>query len=148
MNTDLIKMVVSLFCGLLIGLERESQQKSAGLRTITFITFGATLITIFSLRYLKITETFDTIRAIAYYLVAIGLGGGIIYRNTKKEVEGVTTSVLFFPMSVIGFFCGIADFGIAIISTFIIFLILMLKYVKIKLFLKFNGRKKERKQND
>ncbi len=145
MNTDLLKIAVALLCGLLIGFEREKQDKPAGLRTIMFIVFGATLTTIFSLKYLSVDGvSFDAIRAIAYYLVAIGfVGGGIIRKATKTD--GITTASLLLPMSVVGFLCGIGDFFLAIISTLIIFLVLMLKYIKIKLFLKFNGHKKRRK---
>jgi len=139
MNVDLLKILVALFCGLLIGFEREYQDKPAGLRTIMFIVLGATLTTIFSLKYVNLGNGFDAIRAIAYYLVAIGfVGGGIIRKSTKTD--GITTASLLLPMSVIGFFCGISEFALAIIATCIIFLVLMLKYVKLKLKVKLGGK--------
>ena len=133
MNFDLLKILVALLCGLLIGFEREHQHKPAGLRTIMFIVLGATLITIFSLRYANVNGIeFDAIRAIAYYLVAIGfVGGGIIRKSTKSD--GITTATLLLPMSIVGLFCGIGEFAIAILSTCIIFLVLMLKYIHTKI---------------
>lgn len=128
---------LSLFLSIIIGWEREKLDKSAGLRDVILITLGATMIVIFSLRYSEIVgQTFDTIRAIAYYLVAIGfVGSGLIYKS-KKDLLGVTTSSLLLPLSVMGFFCGIGDYVFSIIIGLIIWLILKLKYVKIGLYTK------------
>jgi len=145
MNTDLIKIAVALFCGLLIGFEREYQDKPAGLRTIMFIVLGATLTTIFSLKYVGLGNEFDAIRAIAYYLVAIGfVGGGIIRKSTKTD--GITTATLLLPMSVVGLFCGIGEFSIAVISTCVIFLVLMLKYVHLKMKVVLGGKHEKSKR--
>lgn len=141
----LSRIGLSFLLGLIIGLEREQADKPAGLRTVLFIMIGATLTVIFSLRYLDIAEKFDAIRAIAYYLVAIGfVGGGIIGRKQGK-VEGITTASLLLPISLIGFLCGIGDYFLAVVSTLIIYLILKLKYLKIKIQL--ITKKKKRRQN-
>jgi len=131
----LFRIGLSFLLGLIIGIEREQQDKPAGLRTILFIMVGATLTVVFSLRYLGITGKFDAIRAIAYYLVAIGfVGGGIIGRKNGK-VEGITTAALLLPISLIGFLCGIGDYFLAICSGIIIYIILKLKYIKVKIML-------------
>ena len=139
----LLRIGLSFCLGLIIGLEREQADKPAGLRTVLFIMIGATLAVIFSLRYLGITEKFDAIRVIAYYLVAIGfVGGGIIGRKQGK-VEGITTAALLLPISLIGFLCGIGDYFLAIAATLIIYLVLKLKYIKIKIqLIQKKGRKK------
>jgi len=84
----LIRLLVSFLLGFLVGYEREQQDKPCGMRTIIFITLGATLTVIltFKLDILKdLNNSFDAVRAIAYYLVAIGfVGGGII--NRKKDI--------------------------------------------------------------
>ena len=43
-----IKLVLAVLIGGMIGAEREYRSKSAGFRTITLICLGATLFTIFS----------------------------------------------------------------------------------------------------
>ena len=48
---DLIKIVVAIVLGGIIGFEREMHSKAAGLRTITLITVGATLFTILSSKF-------------------------------------------------------------------------------------------------
>lgn len=138
----LLRIALSFFLGLIIGIEREQQDKPAGLRTILFITLGATLTVIFSLKYTNITESFDAIRAIAYYLVAIGfVGGGIIGRRQGK-VEGITTAALLLPISVIGFMVGIGEYIFAIVATLLIYFVLKLKYLKIQLITKKQRRKR------
>ena len=141
----LFRIGLSFLLGLIIGLEREQQDKPAGLRTVLLIMIGATLTVIFSLRYLGVVEKFDAIRAIAYYLVAIGfVGGGIIGRKQGK-IEGITTASLLLPISLIGFLCGIGDYFLAIIATLIIYLILKLKYLKIKIQLIIKKKKRRQK---
>jgi len=133
----LIGIGLSILLSGLIGFERESQDKSAGLRTTMLICLGATLTVIFTLELVKIAQplnmSFDMIRAVAYYLVAIGfVGGGIIHQSGKK-LKGITTSALLLPVSLVGFFCGLEQYILAIISAICIYLILKLKYVQIKI---------------
>lgn len=47
---DLIKLLMSVLIGGLIGAEREYRDRAAGFRTIILICTGATLFTTFSLR--------------------------------------------------------------------------------------------------
>ncbi|MBT1704345.1 MgtC/SapB family protein [Fulvivirgaceae bacterium PWU20] len=51
-----IKLVVSLVLGLIIGAERELRNKSAGLRTIILICLGSTLFTVISIESSHPTE--------------------------------------------------------------------------------------------
>ena len=137
-NLDyLIGIGLSLLLSSLIGFEREQQDKSAGLRTTMLICLGATLTVIFTLELIKIAKplemSFDMIRAIAYYLVAIGfVGGGIIHRSGKK-LKGITTSSLLLPVAVVGFFCGLGAYMLAVVSAICVYLILKLKYVKVRI---------------
>ena len=45
---DLVKVLIAVVIGGIIGMEREMHSKAAGLRTITLITIGATMFTILS----------------------------------------------------------------------------------------------------
>lgn len=126
---------LSVFLGLIIGLEREQQDKSAGLRTILLIILGACLITVFSLSYVKTANelniSFDAIRAIAYYLVALGFIGGNISGRKQGKIYGLTTSAVLLPVAIVGFLCGIGDYALAIVATVLIYGILKLKYLRI-----------------
>ncbi len=135
--TYLLRIGVAVLLSSLIGMEREHNDKPYGFRTIILITLGATLITIFSLRYVELTKEigvkFDAIRAIAYYLMAVGFGTSLIKRTGKGKFEGATTMATILPLCSVGFFCGIGDYFLAIVSSLIIYSVLKFKYVKIKI---------------
>ncbi len=132
----LYRIGLALILSLFIGWEREQQHKGAGLRTISLITLGATLIVILTLRwdvYTELKNSFDAIRAIAYYLVGLGFMGSGLIRQKGGKLVGLTTASLLLPMAVIGFLCGMGEYTLAIVSTLIIYFILKLKHVKITL---------------
>lgn len=127
------KIVLCILLSSLIGIERETNDKPAGLRTIMLVGLGAALITIFTLQFGLLNNSFDTIRAISYYVASIGfLGSGIIRVGTNNS-EGITTASILLPLSVIGFFCGIGEFIPAIMGTLLIYIILNLKYLERKI---------------
>ena len=133
----LMRIGLSLFLSFLIGYERENQEKSAGLRDIMLITLGATAIAIFTFRLLEISNvsggSFDLIRAIAYYLVALGFVGGGIITKYKNKLEGITTSTLLLPTAIMGFFCGIGDYLLSTVLAIVIYFILKIKYIRVKI---------------
>lgn len=130
---DVIKIILSLICGLLLGYDREQTDKPCGLRTVALICFGATLVTIMTFKLVKYDLKFDAIRAIAYYLVAIGFVGGGIINQQKGQVTGITTASLLLPISIVGFLIGLEEFALAGIATLGIYFILKLKYFRIKI---------------
>ena len=131
--SDIIKIGASLVYSLILGYDREKADKPCGLRTIVFICLGATLTVIFTFKLHKFNVDFDAIRAIAYYLVAIGFVGGGIITHKRNEIDGVTTASLLLPVAIIGFFCGIGELILAGIITLLCFGILKFKYVTNKL---------------
>lgn len=47
-GNELLKILLSILCGSILGLEREIRGKSAGFRTLALICFGSTIFTICS----------------------------------------------------------------------------------------------------
>jgi len=47
---DILRLLLAILLGGMIGFEREFRDKAAGFRTLIFICVGATLFTIFSFR--------------------------------------------------------------------------------------------------
>jgi putative Mg2+ transporter-C (MgtC) family protein len=90
---DVIKLLLALLVGGLIGAERESRDKAAGFRTIILICVGATLFTIFSIR---IGGAEDPVRIAANIVSGIGfLGAGAILRGEERVVGLTTASVIW-----------------------------------------------------
>lgn len=123
----LISIGLSLLTGLLIGYERERSDKPCGVRTTIFIILGATLATIISKKWE--VGAFDSIRLVAYYIVAIGfVGGGIINRRNGK-LEGITTASLLLPLTLIGILYGMNEYVLAAATSVLTYLVLESKYV-------------------
>lgn len=145
MIANLIKIGLSLLLGSLIGLEREHNDKPAGLRSIMLICLGATLTGILTLEFAqKFPLPFDGVRIIAYYLVAIGFVGSSITHSKGKRIDGITTASILLPVSLIGLFIGLGFYLLATISALCIYGILMLKFVRIKIERVRNGKKKRK----
>ena len=116
-SEDLLKLVMAVAIGGLIGLEREMHAKAAGLRTITLITFGATLFTMLSIE-------FKDDRVIANIVTGVGfLGAGSIL-FTEGRVKGLTTASSIWVAAALGMAVGLGNYWLAILSALIVFLIL------------------------
>lgn len=127
----MLKMFVAIFLGSIIGLERDRQHKPAGFRDAILVILGATLLTIVSFEIKKLNVSFDFSRIMGYTVAGVGfLGSGLIIRNANR-LEGITTASLLFSLLAVGFFIGLGSYIQATIATLAIYLILVLKRVKI-----------------
>ena len=131
--TFLWKIILSVLLGAIIGLERDREHKPAGFRDTILVILGATLLTIFTLELQKLNVNFDFSRIMGYTVAGVGfLGSGLIMRNENK-LEGITTASLLFSLLAIGFFIGIESYVYSILATISVYIILILKRVKITL---------------
>jgi putative Mg2+ transporter-C (MgtC) family protein len=120
---DILKLVLAVLLGGLIGAEREYRDKAAGFRTIIFICVGATLFTIFSL---KIGAESDPARIAANIVSGIGfLGAGTILRGTGRIV-GLTTASTIWLAAGVGMGIGSGYYLISAVGTGIVLVVLWL----------------------
>jgi len=122
-----IKIFFSLFLGGLVGLEREIKHKPAGLRTNILICLGSTIIMIVSLNLSEIYGSIvDPSRMAAQVVTGIGfIGAGAIIRS-RGSVHGLTTAATIWIIAGIGLAIGNGYYSVAIISTFVVMIILNL----------------------
>jgi len=122
-----IKIFLSLFLGGLVGLEREIKHKPAGLRTNILICLGSTIIMIVSLNLSKIYGSIvDPSRIAAQVVTGIGfIGAGAIIR-ARGSVHGLTTAATIWVIAGIGLSIGNGYYSVALISTFVVMIILNL----------------------
>jgi putative Mg2+ transporter-C (MgtC) family protein len=132
----LIRLGVATVLGFLIGLERESIGKEAGVRTDMLVAAGAALFSIvgLSLPYIVsvgnlpdvVARNSGFLAVIANIVVGIGfLGAGIIVKQ-GVHVRSVTTAASVWFVAAIGVLCGIGLLvfaGIAAISMVVLLLI-------------------------
>ena len=105
---DIIRIGFAVLAGGLIGLEREFRDKSAGFRTMIFISTGSALFTILSENIAG--DTGDATRIAAYVVSGIGfLGAGAILRDGLR-VAGLTTAATIWLTAAIGMTMGMGEF--------------------------------------
>jgi putative Mg2+ transporter-C (MgtC) family protein len=96
-----LRLLVALVAGLLIGIERQWNHKSAGSRTNTLVSVGAATFVLLSI---LVTEksTGDVTRIIGQVVTGIGfLCAGIIFKE-GLSVHGLTTAVTVWCCSAVG----------------------------------------------
>ena len=100
----IVLVLCSVACGLLIGAERETKQKPAGLRTITLICVGSTLFTLASI--LIAGQWADRTRIAAQVVTGVGfLGAGAILQH-RGTIVGLTTGATIWTAAAIGVLVG------------------------------------------
>ncbi len=117
----LICIVASVFCGAVVGLERERRDKPAGLRTVILISVGSTIFTMVSLLLGALKQTADPARLAAQILPGIGfLGAGAIIQ-TRGTVLGLTTGATIWAVAAVGVTIGAGYVAAGIVFTLVIF---------------------------
>lgn len=110
-----LRLAAALVGGALLGYERESQHKAAGLRTHAMVALGSCLFTYQAL----IAGTGDVGRAIQGIAAGIGfIGAGAILKNTSEEhIRGLTTAGSIWLTAAVGSAAGCGLFGPALVSS-------------------------------
>lgn len=128
------KLLLALFLGSIIGLEREQKKKGAGLQTYALVSLGACLFSLiaFALAEQKLIDPTIVIMAIG---VGVGfIGGGAISRE-GAQIFGLTTAAGIWTTAAIGLAVGAGFISLAIFATFLTLLILVVfGYLEKKLF--------------
>ncbi|MBQ7913541.1 MAG: MgtC/SapB family protein [Clostridia bacterium] len=116
-----LDLLLAALLGFLIGLERKSRYKEAGIRTHTIVAFGAALMMVVS-KHAFGSEA-DSARVAAQIVAGIGfLGAGIIVYK-KNVVHGLTTAAGVWTTAGIGMACGGGLWVIACIATAVLIFI-------------------------
>lgn len=120
----LLRMLLAMICGGLIGIEREHKRRPAGFRTHILICLGASLTTLTS-QYLFFTDmTTDPARLGAQVIAGIGfIGAGTIIVTKRRQVKGLTTAAGLWASAIVGLAVGAGYFEAALIATAMILLV-------------------------
>lgn len=128
----ILRLLLAAILAGVLGWERESEHKSAGLRTHILVGIGAALF--MSIVAMEI-ETFphepgivrfDPIRVIQGVVAGIAfLGAGIIFVDkTQHRVRGLTTAASIWTTTGIGLTVGLGRYLVAAMATALIWLVL------------------------
>ncbi len=118
----LLRLLMAVLCGGIIGFERGKAGRPAGLRTHILVCLGSTLA-ILTNQY--VFETFggsDPTRLGAQVISGIGfLGAGTIIVTGRHQVKGLTTAAGLWATACMGLAIGIGFYKAAIIGCILIF---------------------------
>jgi putative Mg2+ transporter-C (MgtC) family protein len=122
--SQIVSLVIAALLGGLIGLEREAEQRPAGLRTTMLVCVGSALFTILSINAFPGEPPRDTARVAAQIVTGIGfLGAGTVWRS-RDHVSGLTTAAGLWVAAAIGMAVG-AGFGpLALATTALVLIVL------------------------
>ncbi|MBS1565989.1 MAG: MgtC/SapB family protein, partial [Bacteroidetes bacterium] len=110
-GTIILRLLLALLLGGIIGAEREYRNKSAGFRTMIMISLGSCLFTLFSI---YIGSPLNADRIASNIVTGIGfLGAGIIYKADDR-VKGLTTAATVWFTAALGIGAGSGHYAAAI----------------------------------
>ena len=123
----ILRLVLAAIAGGIIGYERKTSNKPAGIRTLMLISFGAALFASIS------TSAFssaDPSRIAAGIVTGIGfLGAGTIFR-AKDHVKGLTTAASMWVVAAIGLSISVGLYLLSAVSVILVIVILQLNKIK------------------
>ena len=117
------RLLVACLLGGAVGLDRELNRKSAGVRTNLLICMGCAFFTLLS-AVLAGDANPDKGRVASNIVQGIGfLGAGLILHN-RSRVSGLTSAASVFVVASIGMACGAGLYAAAAVATVIVILAL------------------------
>jgi putative Mg2+ transporter-C (MgtC) family protein len=118
-----VRLVLAATLAGILGMERESQGKAAGLRTHMLVALGAAL---FVLVVTPFGEPGDVSRVIQGVAAGIGfIGAGSILKHVDRDkVTGLTTAASIWMTAAIGVAAGLGTIWFSVIATAIAWIIL------------------------
>lgn len=128
----LMRLFAAAVLGAAVGVDRETSDQAAGLRTHIVVALGAALFGVVS------TLGFDEFvvgdrsatnvnlsveRVASNVVVGIGfLGAGLITRLGSNQIRNLTTAASMWSVAAIGLACGVGDIGVAAVATGVLLL--------------------------
>ncbi len=134
----IVRLLVAMFVGGVIGYEREYKHRPAELRTHSLVCIGAAIISMIQILIsqdainiinsniaLKEVLKVDLARLGAQVITGVGfLGAGTIIHE-KGSVKGLTTAASIWIVACIGLAIGMGYYFLSIVSSIVVFLVLV-----------------------
>ncbi|GEP91183.1 putative Mg2+ transporter-C (MgtC) family protein [Chitinophaga terrae (ex Kim and Jung 2007)] len=109
-DDQLLKVLIALVMGALLGIEREYKRKAAGMRTMTLICMSSAVFTILSA---KLGFPGSPDRVASNILTGVGfIGAGVIFKN-DYTIDGITTAASIWIAAAIGMAIGMSNYFLA-----------------------------------
>lgn len=117
----IIRLIMAVICGGIIGLERGRAGRPAGFRTHILVCLGSTLAVLTNQYVFQEYNVGDPVRLGAQVISGIGfLGAGTIIVTGRHKVKGLTTAAGLWATACMGLAIGIGFYKGAIVSCILI----------------------------
>ncbi|KYG24828.1 magnesium transporter [Bradyrhizobium sp. AT1] len=131
---DVLRLLVAAGTGLLIGIDRDMNDKPVGMRTLSLVALGSALVSISVIEFQNLRDHPDAISrviqgVVAGVLTGVGfIGAGVILHDAKaKTVHGLTTAATVWIAAGLGIACALGAWllvGAAIAVTLLVLFVL------------------------
>lgn len=134
----IIRLILALIIGGLIGYERELQNRAAGFRTHILVCLGATIISLLqidignkAIAMIEVNEKLVEVIKVDYgrlgaqVITGVGFIGAGAIIHTKGNIKGLTTAATLWIVACLGLSIGMGEYFISIFATIIIFITLV-----------------------
>ena len=123
----ILRIVVAVIFGGILGMERGLKNRPAGLRTYMLVCVGACLIMLTNQYLFQVSAAGDPMRLGAQVVSGIGfLGAGTIIVTKHNQIKGLTTAAGLWAAAGVGLALGVGFYEAAIVAGFAIYAILTL----------------------
>ena len=123
----ILRLLLAVALGAIIGYQRERAGKQAGLRTHILICVGAALFTVVSIYGFG---TADAARVAAGVVAGVGfLGAGAIIRGGEGIVAGLTTAATIWAVAAVGLAAGAGLYLVSTVATVLVFSVLFIPHI-------------------
>lgn len=125
--TVLVRVLLAMILGCIIGMEREMKQQPAGFRTYTLVCVGSAVVMMTNEFLMLKYGAGDPARLGAQVISGIGfLGAGTIIVTRNSHVRGLTTAAGLWTAACMGLAIGVGFYEVAFVTGGAIFLIMAL----------------------
>ena len=118
-----LRLILAVVLGGIVGIERELVHKLAGLRTHMLVSLGSCLFTIISVHNFGM----DPARIAAGIVAGIGfIGAGAVIAE-RSRVVGITTAASLWVTASIGLATGVGNYTLSITTTMLVSAVLFMR---------------------
>jgi putative Mg2+ transporter-C (MgtC) family protein len=135
----MLRVVVAVVLGGIVGMQREQAGKPAGVRTHMLVCLG-TAVVVLACTGMGMQQDAQS-RVIQGIVTGIGFigAGSILKLAGERDIQGLTTAAGLWMTAAIGIACGVGTVGIALIAAVLTLIVLALAGV-------IEGREKKKNQ--
>jgi putative Mg2+ transporter-C (MgtC) family protein len=117
-----VRLLAAVLCSGVVGWERESRQRPAGLRTHMMVGLGAASFTLMAVQMAG--PAADPVRVVQGVVTGIGFLGAGAIMHSRGEVQGMTTAAGIWVVGGIGAACGLGSYVLAVVTLLLALVIL------------------------